>query len=173
MTHAAPEADAELDLTLRNRRDELPRLAEQVTAFAARAGLSSLVEHRLNLVLEEIIGNTIAYGYPDGGEHALRVRLAVLADAIELEIRDDARPFDPLAERPAPYLGDDLDRRRPGGLGLHLVRRLVRGGKYATEAGNNRLSLKMDKVVDKVEVDKATPFPVPPTPAGGEVADGS
>jgi anti-sigma regulatory factor (Ser/Thr protein kinase) len=168
MTHAAAESRAELDLTLRNSRDELPRLAEQVAALTARAGLSSLVEHRLNLVLEEIIGNTIAYGFPDGGEHTLRVRLAVLADAIELEIRDDARPFDPLAERPAPYLGDDLDRRRPGGLGLHLVRRLVRGGKYVTESGNNRLSLKMDK-----EVDKAPPFPVPPTPAGGEVADGS
>ena len=162
---AAPESRAELDLTLRNQRDELARLAEQVAALAARAGLSTRVEHRLNLVLEEIIGNTIAYGYPDAGEHALRVRVAVLADAIELEIRDDARPFDPLAERPAPYLGDDLERRRPGGLGLHLVRRLVRGGKYMTEAGNNCLSLIMDK-----EVDKAPPYP---TLTDDEVADGS
>jgi anti-sigma regulatory factor (Ser/Thr protein kinase) len=149
MTHAAPEGDAELDLTLRNRRDELARLAQQVAALATRAGLSARVEHRLNLVLEEIIGNTIAYGYPDAGEHALRVRVAVLADAIELDIRDDARPFDPLAARPAPYLGDDLDQRRPGGLGLYLAGRFVRAGKYETEAGNNRLSLKMDKEVDK------------------------
>jgi serine/threonine-protein kinase RsbW len=155
MTHAAPEADAELDLTLRNRRDELARLAQQVAALATRAGLSARVEHRLNLVLEEIIGNTIAYGYPDAGEHALRVRVAVLADAIELDIRDDARPFDPLAARPAPYLGDDLDQRRPGGLGLYLAGQFVRAGKYETEAGNNRLSLKMDK-----EVDKGSPSPV-------------
>ena len=162
---AAPESRAELDLTLRNSRDELPRLAEQVAALAARVGLSTRVEHRLNLVLEEIIGNTIAYGYPDGGEHALRVRLAVLADAIELEIRDDARPFDPLAARPAPYLGDDLDQRRPGGLGLYLAGQFVRAGKYETEAGNNRLSLKMDK-----EVDKEPPFPVHAT---GDGDDGS
>ena len=162
---AAAESRAVLDLTLRNSRVELPRLAEQVAALAARVGLSSLVEHRLTLVLEEIIGNTIAYGYPDAGEHALRVRLAVLADAIELEIRDDARPFDPLAARPAPYLGDDLDQRRPGGLGLYLAGQFVRAGKYETEAGNNRLSLKMDK-----EVDKEPPFPVHAT---GDGDDGS
>jgi anti-sigma regulatory factor (Ser/Thr protein kinase) len=150
---------------LRNSRDELPLLAEQVAALATRAGLSARVEHRLNLVLEEIIGNTIAYGYPDAGEHALRVRVAVLADAIELELRDDARPFDPLAARPAPYLGDDLDQRRPGGLGLYLAGRFVRAGKYETEAGNNRLSLIMDK-----EVDKEPPCP---TPATGDGDDGS
>jgi anti-sigma regulatory factor (Ser/Thr protein kinase) len=165
MTHAAPETRAELDLTLRNSRDELPLLAEQVAALATRAGLSARVEHRLNLVLEEIIGNTIAYGYPDAGEHALRVRVAVLADAIELELRDDARPFDPLAARPAPYLGDDLDQRRPGGLGLYLAGRFVRAGKYETEAGNNRLSLIMDKEVDKE--------PLCPTPATGDGDDGS
>ncbi len=162
---AAPESRAELDLSLRNRRDELARLALAVAALAARAGLSARVEHRLNLVLEEIIGNTLAYGYPDAGEHTLRVRVAVLADAIELEISDDARPFDPLAARPAPYLGDDLDQRRPGGLGLYLAGRFVRAGKYETEAGNNRLSLIMDK-----EIDKGSPFPVHAT---GDGDDGS
>jgi serine/threonine-protein kinase RsbW len=141
--------DMALALTLRNTRAELPRLAAAVEALVARAGLSSLTAHRLNLVLEEVIANTLAYGYPDNGEHALRVRVAVLADGIELEIRDDARPFDPLADRPAPYLGPDLSRRRPGGLGLHLVRQLARGGHYETAGGCNRLIIKMDKEIEK------------------------
>lgn len=146
---AAPESPSQLDLMLRNALDELPRLAEAVEALAARAGLSSLTVHRLNLVLEEVIGNTLAYGYPDDGEHTLRVRVAVLADGIELEIRDDARAFDPLAQRPAPYLGPDLNQRRPGGLGLYLVRRFVREGHYETAGGYNRLIMKMDKEIDK------------------------
>ena len=145
----APDTRSRLDLALRNARDELPRLAGQVETFAARVGLPSLVTHRLNLVLEEIIGNTLAYGYPDGAEHSLRVRVALLADGVEVEIRDDARPFDPLAERPPPYLGPDLDRRRPGGLGLHLVRRLVREGHYETVGGSNRLIMKLDKEIEK------------------------
>lgn len=146
---AAPQPVARLDLALRNAPDELPRLAQRVEALAARAGLPSLTVHRLNLVLEEIIGNTLAYGYPDGGEHTLLVRVAVLADAIELEIRDDARPFDPLADRPAPYLGPDLARRRPGGLGLYLVRQFVREGRYETAGGSNRLIMKLDKEIGK------------------------
>ena len=143
------DSTPELELTLRNAREEISRLAAAVEALGARAGLSSLSTHRLNLVLEEIITNTLAYGYPDDGEHALRVRVAVLDDGIELEIRDDARPFDPLADRPAPYLGPDLSRRRPGGLGLHLVRRLAREGRYETAGGNNRLIIKMDKEIEK------------------------
>lgn len=146
---AKPDPRSRLDLALRNARDELPRLAGRVETFAARAGLPSLITHRLNLVLEEIIGNTLAYGYPDGGEHTLHVRLAVMADGVQVEIRDDARPFDPLAERPPPYLGPDLDRRRPGGLGLHLVSRLVREGHYETVGGSNRLIMKMDKEIGK------------------------
>lgn len=144
---AAPEPAAQLALTLRNDRDELPRLALEVEAFGARAGLPSLTVHRLNLVLEEIIGNTLAYGYPDAGEHTLRVRVAALAASIEMEIRDDAQAFDPLAARPAPYLGPDLARRIPGGLGLYLVRRFIREGHYETVGGHNRLIMKMDKEI--------------------------
>ena len=93
MRRARTQSGSAKARTLRTARSQPTRKAA-TAALAARAGLSTRVEHRLNLVLEEIIGNTIAYGYPDGGEHALWVRLAVLADAIELEIRDDARPFD-------------------------------------------------------------------------------
>lgn len=139
----------QLELTLRNAREEISRLAAAVEALGARAGLSSLPVHRLNLVLEEIIANTLAYGYPDAGEHSLLVRVAVLADGIELEIRDDARPFDPLADRPAPYLGSDPARRQLGGLGLYLVRRFAREGHYETEGGRNRLIIKMDKEIEK------------------------
>jgi serine/threonine-protein kinase RsbW len=138
----------ELDMTLRNSRDELPRLAQELETLGERTGLSTHTLHRLNLVLEEIIGNTIAYGFPDGGEHTLRVRVAVETDGIELEIRDDARPFDPLAHRPTPYLGPDLDQRKPGGLGLYLVRQFVREGQYETEGGGNRLIMKMDRNMD-------------------------
>jgi anti-sigma regulatory factor (Ser/Thr protein kinase) len=78
------------------------------------------------------------------------VRVAVLDDGIELEIRDDARPFDPLADRPAPYLGPDLARRRPGGLGLHLVRRLIaRGALRNSGAETISLIIKMDKEIEK------------------------
>jgi anti-sigma regulatory factor (Ser/Thr protein kinase) len=154
-----------LALTLRNTREEIARLAAAVEALGARAGLSSLTVQRLNLVLEEILANTLAYGYPDNGEHALRVGVAVVADGIELEIRDDARPFDPLADRPAPYLGPDLSRRRPGGLGLHLVRQFVREGRYETAAGSNRLIIKMD-----MEIGKGVSRPAPPAGAteGGD-----
>jgi serine/threonine-protein kinase RsbW len=146
---AAPGFPTALDITLRNELEELTRLAQDVEALGDRAGLSPRIVYRLNLVLEEILGNTLAYGYPEGGEHAIRVRVAVLAEGIEVEIRDDALPFDPLAERPAPYLGPDLDQRFPGGLGLHLVRQFVREGHYESVGGSNRLIMKMDKEIWK------------------------
>jgi serine/threonine-protein kinase RsbW len=46
-------------------------------------------------------------------------------EAVRVTLTDpDADDFDPRAA-PAPDVGAPLERREPGGLGLHLVRRLV------------------------------------------------
>lgn len=133
-----------LELSLINSLDDIPRLAAWVEGLGNRFGISTQAVQRINLVLEELIANTIAYGYPDGGEHTISVRLTMKPAVIELEISDDAMPFDPLAEHPGPYLGADLDQRRVGGLGLYLVGRLVSEGHYTRQDGINRLKLTLE-----------------------------
>jgi serine/threonine-protein kinase RsbW len=60
----------------------------------------------------------------------------VLPDRVEIEVRDRGAPFNPL-EHPPPDTGLSLDERRPGGLGILLVRRIMDHTAYERRDGMN------------------------------------
>jgi sigma-B regulation protein RsbU (phosphoserine phosphatase) len=130
-----------LSVQLKNNLSELQRLNQSVTEFAERHGLSSELVFRLNLVLEEIITNVISYGYEDGLEHEISVRLSWQDRSIKVEVEDDGRPFNPL-EAPQADIGKPLAEREVGGLGIHLVREMMDELKYRRENDKNLLILK-------------------------------
>ena len=76
-------------------------------------------------------------------------------EALEAEVEDDGRPFDPLGV-PAPDLQAPLPERRVGGLGIHFVRRLMSEVRYARVDGRNRLVLRK-RLIDSAEADTRGP----------------
>nr|WP_222532421.1 ATP-binding protein [Azospirillum sp. 412522] len=130
-----------LDLVLRNDLSELERLAAAVDGFAERNALAPDLAFRFNLCFEELIANTVSYGYGDAGTHGIRVRLEVDGHELRAEIEDDAAPFDPFADAPAPDLESRLEDRRIGGLGVFLVRRTMDRASYRREGGRNLVML--------------------------------
>jgi anti-sigma regulatory factor (Ser/Thr protein kinase) len=130
-----------LSVQLKNNLSELQRLNQIVTEFAERHGLASELVFRLNLVLEEIITNVISYGYQDGLEHEISVRLSWQDPDMKVEVEDDGRPFNPL-EAPPPDIGKPLAEREVGGLGIHLVRKMMDELEYRRQNDKNLLILK-------------------------------
>ena len=57
-------------------------------------------------------------------------------------MRDDAPPFDPFVEAPAPDLDADLDARPIGGLGVHLIRSLMDEVSTTHDGNGNRVVLR-------------------------------
>ena len=51
--------------------------------------------NELNLCLDEILNNTISYGYHDSDSHCIRVTLTLADGVVTAEIVDDGKPFDP------------------------------------------------------------------------------
>lgn len=131
---------ATLDLTIRNALSEIGRLAEAVETFCERRGLGAGIAHALNLTLDELLANTIGYGYDDGEAHAIEVSLMAAPDRVTMIIRDDARPFDPTLAA-EPDIEADLDDRPIGGLGIHIVRTLMDDVAYRRVDGRNELTL--------------------------------
>ena len=130
-----------LDMVLDNDVAELERLADAVDGFVAGAGLPPEVAFKLNLCFDELITNTVTYGYPDGGRHTIRVRLEAGEREVRAEVEDDADAFDPFTEAPPPDLGSDIDTRRVGGLGVFLVQRSVDRASYHRVGGRNLVQL--------------------------------
>lgn len=93
------------------------------------------------LAAEEMISNTINYGYDDDKAHEISVIVMFKENVLRIEIRDDAAAFDPLNVPPPESLEMPATHRQPGGLGIHLARRLTDRITYQREKNTNLLFL--------------------------------
>lgn len=98
---------------------------------------------KIELMVEEISVNIIRYGLRDQSDGKLNVAVSVHADHATLTFIDNGPAFNPL-QTETPDLKADLKTRRPGGLGIFLVRQIANDIHYARENALNRLALKID-----------------------------
>jgi len=128
-------------IELKNDLGELPRLADELQAFAAAHRLPDAALLAMNLALEELVTNTISYGYADGQAHVIAVSLNIDGPDLHLRVEDDARPFNPL-ELAAPNLDAPIAERPVGGLGIHLVRSMMDDVSYERAGSRNVVSMR-------------------------------
>jgi anti-sigma regulatory factor (Ser/Thr protein kinase) len=113
--------------------DADPARLPEVTAFAAgdlRQGRPQAAD-RVTLAVEELFVNICAHAY-GGGKGLVAVTRDLATDGkggewLVIKFTDRGRPFDPLADAPAPDLGACLPERKVGGLGIHLARHAADG----------------------------------------------
>jgi anti-sigma regulatory factor (Ser/Thr protein kinase) len=136
----APQEDDMTAVLLARRRERLERrsfardfgsiaaMAAWTAGFAAREGVDPALLPVADLAIEELFTNMVKYGGPSTA--AVRIDLAAAADGLDVVLVDrDVEPFD-VTRAPDAQVDLPLERRRPGGLGLHLVRRLVDDYRY-------------------------------------------
>jgi len=131
----------ETEIVLQGRLGELPVLVAGVAGFCRQHSLPDDVEFDLNLVLEELFTNSIGHGGCAGMEDAVHVRLRLLDTAVAVEYADRGLPFSPLTA-PVPNLEASLDERALGGLGVHLIRKIMRDIEYCRDGDWNRTTMR-------------------------------
>ena len=128
-------------ICLHNEASELAKVRDALDCFGRELQLPTAELIELQIALDEIVSNVIKYSWSDGADHEFVVRIIVDADEVVLEIIDDGAPFDPqrapepTRRRPAARLS------HPGGLGIHLIRKLVDGFAYQRIGGRNHTTL--------------------------------
>lgn len=127
-----------MNLVVRTDISEIRRIHGIVSRFCRENRLSAELEGDLTLALEEILINIIRYAHPQGGTHEIKVWFSLEEDNVITAVEDDGTPFNPLAAS-EPDTGGPLEDRPIGGLGLHLVRKLMDRLEYERIAGRNRL----------------------------------
>jgi serine/threonine-protein kinase RsbW len=100
----------------------------------------------INLVVEELFTNMVRHN--QGGGDRITVSLERRNDRVHLELVDiDVEPFDPnTAEVPPVDAG--IAERRPGGLGIYLVRKMVDDLNYNYEPEGRRMRIKVTKTLE-------------------------
>ena len=125
--------------TLGNALAELAPTLDWLEAALRAAGVAAAVVGELRLIAEEGLSNVIRHGYADSARHSIEVTLEIGGGEIQLVLRDDGRPFNPLAvQAPDPHAPI---AERAGGWGVHLLQSLVDRADYRREGDANVLSL--------------------------------
>jgi serine/threonine-protein kinase RsbW len=134
-----------VDLWIQNDLAEIGTVRDALDNLASEVGIPMRALMQLQVALDEVASNVVRYSWEDGGRHEFLVRITVRAGAIDLEVVDDGRAFDPLSA-PPPTVPANSQRPRPGGLGIHMVRKLVDSFSYQRIDGRNhtRLSKRCD-----------------------------
>ena len=108
--------------------------------FADAHAVPAAIRRSLSVALDDLLNNTIAYGFAgrEGGE--VRVEVELRADRLCATLTDDGRPFNPL-DTAAPDTGLSVEERQVGGLGIHLVRRMMDEVGYQRRGDHNVVTL--------------------------------
>ncbi len=96
---------------------------------------------RMLIASDEIFSNICLYS----GAKEVIISCRVRGNEAVLALEDDDGAFNPLEKEPADT-GEPLENRKEGGLGIHMVRKLMDAADYQYDDKNkrNRLILKID-----------------------------
>ncbi len=110
------------------RIDSLEKIVEFTTAAFERLGIDPGLQQPIDFTIEELFTNMVKYSRMS--EAAIRLDLTRIDGGVEAALTDyDVDRFDPTAA-PDADVSLPIERRAPGGLGLHLIRRLVDSIEY-------------------------------------------
>ena len=132
--------DGALEFSLDGDLREIAGIAARIDEFCAAKALAPHIAYAVNLAIDEILTNTIGYGYDDEAAHRIELIVDLVGDKVVAVIVDDGRAFDP-------SLGRDVDVEMPieertlGGFGLFLVQQMMDGVAYRRRDGFNIVTL--------------------------------
>ena len=133
-------------LELSPDEDTITRAIQGLEGIAEREGWPPRTPFGLTLSLDEALANVVSYAFdpPPGGDARPAIALAYRrhGDLIEVELRDNGRPYDPTRNLPT-ALVTKLDDAEIGGHGIRLMRHYLHDLIYKRETAWNCLTLVM------------------------------
>lgn len=130
-----------LSISMPNSVSGLSLVKEQLNDFAALHQFKKPVLRKVQVVMDELLGNIIRYSCSQLPDDVLvDIRFEVTDGLLIAEIQDPGPEFNPL-DSAKPDLHQPLEERPIGGLGLHLVKQMTRDMIYQRNGGKNQLRL--------------------------------
>ncbi len=119
---------ASVERAFERRIDVLPDIFGFTAAFAATHGIAATVLQAVDFTIEELFTNMVKYSTMSRA--AVQIALTSIAAGMEVSLVDhDVDRFDVTAA-PDVDIHQPVEQRSPGGLGLHLIRRMVDAIEY-------------------------------------------
>ena len=117
-------------LTVPRKLGALSDITSLLDRFFAESAVAVSQRYPIELAIEEIFTNMVRHNA--GGTSDLRVELSAQDGDVVATVTDfDAPRFDPTTDGPPPGIEKQLEQRTPGGLGIHLVKKMIDRIEYS------------------------------------------
>lgn len=133
-------SSSKITIELNSDLAELARLSVAIDEFCEQATVPTADGFALQVVIEEVVTNIINHGYGGNTGHTFSLHLSANETSVTVEARDDAPAYDPLTRLEVDTTVP-LAEREVGGLGVHLVKKMMPQVSYKRLAGHNILTL--------------------------------
>jgi anti-sigma regulatory factor (Ser/Thr protein kinase) len=108
--------------------DALPSIFAFTAGEFAGQGIDERLLPTIDLAVEELFTNMVKYS--TGTDARVLIGLTGIEGGVEVTLTDyDVEPFD-VTKAPDVDVSLPIEQRKPGGLGLHLIRRLMDSVEY-------------------------------------------
>jgi len=108
--------------------ESIQRIFDFTSEVFTREHIDRALLPAVDLTLEELFTNMVKYSTTS--DAAVRIDIAMIDRGVEVTLTDyDVDPFD-VTRAPDADITLPIEQRKPGGLGLHLIRRLVDSVAY-------------------------------------------
>ena len=115
-------------------------MVSRVVAELSSRAPGMAVRRTANLVFDELVNNIISYAFADDGAHDIEVTAELTPNRLIITLSDDGIPFNIFQQEP-PDTALSIEEREIGGLGVHLVRRMMDEVSYRRTTGRNVVTL--------------------------------
>ena len=124
------------------KKEKLPEVLKFIDDHLDAAGCNPASRMKIETAVEEAFVNVASYAYSKRtGDVYIRAERKEDPKAIEITIRDQGEPFDPL-ERAEPDITLNAEERPIGGLGILMIKKTMDDVSYRRENGYNILTIK-------------------------------
>lgn len=117
-------------ITVRRHLEALSEITALLDGFFSEGSARANVRYPMELAIEEIFTNMVRHNA--AGTSDIRVEIVSKDGEVIATVTDfDAPRFDPLTDAPPAGIERQLEQRTPGGLGIHLVKKMMDQIEYS------------------------------------------
>ena len=136
--------------------DSLKNIVEFTEDFFVRQKIDASLRQAVDFTLEELFTNMVKYSKMSNA--AVNLALTKVAGGVEVTLTDhDVEPFD-VTQWPEVDIDRPIEQREPGGLGLHLIRRMVDSIEYQYTKENRQSRIMFRKTLTGQPVSGGAPI---------------
>lgn len=129
------------ELTIDAAIEKIPEATSFVNLYLEENGCPMKARVQIDIAIDELLGNIAHYAYGQGeGKMVVRIEIKHNPSAAVLTFIDNGIPYDPL-KKDDPDIHLSAEERKPGGLGIYMVKKTMDEMVYEYKDGKNILMI--------------------------------